>query len=65
MTERVRPVSVTVQIDAVIDDGDTLTPIRSRPVTIPARDWDAFSLDTAIAQMQEQTDPTPEATPTA
>jgi hypothetical protein len=51
---RVRLVSVTVQLEVVADDGDTLHPIETQPVRIPASDWPNYHTDIALAQLQEQ-----------
>ncbi|QGU03091.1 hypothetical protein CKALI_11235 [Corynebacterium kalinowskii] len=59
----VRIISITIAPNAVIDDGENLTQMDVRPITITARDWDAFTaggiagikrqLEAAIAQASQ------------
>jgi hypothetical protein len=49
-----RLVSVTLQLEVVADDGETLHPIETKPIRIPAGDWPNFRTDVALAQIQEQ-----------
>jgi hypothetical protein len=51
---RARLVSVTVQLEVVADDGDTLHPVELQPTRIPAADWPLWHADVALAQIQEQ-----------
>jgi hypothetical protein len=60
MAGKLRVVSVTVQVEAVIDDGDHLTPVPIQPARIAAKDWDAWaaqglaaSLEVLEAQLQD------------
>jgi hypothetical protein len=51
---RVRLVSVVVQLEVVADDGDTLHPVETQGVRVPASEWHNWHLDMALAQLQEQ-----------
>lgn len=51
---RVRLVSVAVQLEVVADDGETLHPIETQAVRVPASEWGNWHLDAALAQLQEQ-----------
>lgn len=54
---QVRLVSVVLQINAVADDGYTLRPLQVQPIAIAAPDWDGFSLEGALADLQDQIAP--------
>ncbi|WP_344003845.1 hypothetical protein, partial [Microbacterium paludicola] len=51
---RVRPVSVKVAIGAVLDDGETLTPMSMQPVEMTASQFAGFELAVQVAWVQEQ-----------
>jgi hypothetical protein len=51
---RVRLVGVTLQLDVVTDDGETLTPVRVQPIPITAAQWPNFSLDEVLAEIEQQ-----------
>lgn len=54
---RVRIISVMVQPNIVLDDGENLTPQPVKPLTVLWRDWPEFAargLQEALQQMQEQ-----------
>lgn len=53
---RARLVSVTVQINAVADDGDVLHPLQIAPVNVAASEWPAFVLEAQLADVQRQLD---------
>jgi hypothetical protein len=39
MTAKLRLISVTLQPEFVLDDGDNLTPIQTEPVKVVAAEW--------------------------
>lgn len=45
---------MTVVLEAVADDGETLRPIDTKPIRVPAVDWSRFSLDVIVGQLQAQ-----------
>lgn len=51
---QVRLVSVVVQLEVVADDGETLHPVETQGVRVPASEWGKWHLDVALAQLQEQ-----------
>jgi hypothetical protein len=51
---RLRLVGVTLQLDVVTDDGETLTPVRVQPIPITAAQWPTFSLDEVLAEIEQQ-----------
>lgn len=53
---KARLVSVTVQINAVADDGDVLHPLQIAPVNVAAGEWPSFVLDAQLADVQRQLD---------
>lgn len=53
---KARLVSVTVQLNVVADDGDTLHPLQIAPVNVTAADWPTFVLDAQLADVQRQLD---------
>lgn len=53
---KARLVSVTVQLNAVADDGTTLHPLQIAPVNVTAADWPEFVLDGQLADVQRQLD---------
>lgn len=62
MRSRLRVVSFTVQVNAVADDGEHLTPVPIEPVQIPAAEWDQWvarglpvALRVAEAQLNGET----------
>jgi len=56
MQRRVRIVRFVVAIEAVIDDGDNLTPLPLEPVPYAAADAARFDLDHIRAVLQRQVD---------
>jgi hypothetical protein len=54
---RVRLVSITVQVEAVADDGTTLHPIETQPVRIPISAWSSWHPDLALAELQSRLTP--------
>ena len=56
MGPRIRPVMVTITVEAVIDDGNTLTPIPLQPIQIPATIFEQFDLGEQVAVLQAQLD---------
>lgn len=54
---RARLVSVSVQLNVVADDGETLHPLQVAPVQVVANDWKHFDLDAQIADIQAQLGP--------
>lgn len=53
---RARAIAVTFTVEVVADDGEQLHPIETRPMRLPASDWQHWHLDIALAQIQEQLD---------
>jgi hypothetical protein len=53
-TPRLRLVGVTLQLDVVTDDGETLTPVRVQPIPVTAAQWPTFSLDAVLAEIEGQ-----------
>lgn len=51
---RVRLVGVTLQLDVVTDDGETLTPVQVQPIPVTAAQWPAFDLEAVLAEIQQQ-----------
>lgn len=51
---RLRPISVTVQLEVVADDGENLHPVETQAVRIAASEWPNWHLDVALAQLQGQ-----------
>lgn len=56
---RVRLIAVTLQLQVVADDGDTLNPLQVQPITVVAKDWETFSLEAQVADLQRQLDEAP------
>lgn len=54
--KRIRPVQVTVSIGAVVDDGETLTPVSVEPVAMSVAQFQAFNLAEQIGTLQAQLD---------
>jgi hypothetical protein len=55
--ERLRVLSVVVQVQAVMDDGEHLTELDVPAINVPWREWPAFcetGLDGVLAQVAEQ-----------
>lgn len=52
-TPRVRVISLMVQVSAVTDDGEHLTPVQVQPLTIPAAQWDQW-VASGLAGIVEQ-----------
>jgi hypothetical protein len=63
---RVRIIGFTVNIDAVVDDGENLTALTVQPVRYAAADAALFNLDHVRDALQRQVDATglPADTPT-
>lgn len=59
MSPRLRIAAVTVQVQLVADDGDTLTPVPVDPITISGADWPNVVplVADAVARLQAQIDP--------
>lgn len=56
---KARIISIVIQPQIVIDDGDNLTPQQVQPMTVLWRDWPQFAahgLQDALAQLQAQLD---------
>jgi hypothetical protein len=53
---KARLVGITLALEVVADDGDTLHPLQVQPVRINAADWVKWSLDDALTQIQAQLD---------
>ncbi len=53
MAVRVRPISVTIHVEAVADDGVTLVPLQIEPVKLTASQFEHFSLVDEMAQIEE------------
>lgn len=53
-TKRIRPIAVRVTVQAVVDDGESLTPIELQPVEMTASQFGEFDLDAQVAWVQEQ-----------
>lgn len=51
---RVRPVAVQVIVEAVLDDGESLTPVNMKPVEMTAAQFAEFDLDAQIDWVQGQ-----------
>ena len=49
----VRLVRAVIQLDLVIDDGTTLTPVEVQPITVPGADW-PLDLDRVLAKVAEE-----------
>lgn len=56
MSARIRPVSVTLSIEAVVDDGEILTPVQIAPVRLMPAQLAQFDLIERIADLQAQLD---------
>lgn len=56
MKRKVRLVSITLQISAVADDGETLEPLHLKPVTVTAKDWETFSVGELLVTLEKQLD---------
>ena len=54
--QRVRIVRLIVNIDAVVDDGENLTPVTVQPVTLTAAEAGRFDVAAIAAQLQAQVD---------
>lgn len=52
--KRLRLVGVTVALDVVVDDGDTLTPIQVQPIPVTAAQWPTFDLAAVLAEIETQ-----------
>lgn len=50
--KRVRLVTVTLHVEAVVDDGDTLAPIRIDPVKLTAAELARFDIAAELAQVE-------------
>ena len=59
MGARIRPVMVTITVEAVLDDGETLKPIPLAPMQIPAGEFSRFNLEENMAHLQAQIDAAP------
>lgn len=59
MSTRLRIAAVTVGVHMVADDGDTLTPVQTEPVTIAGSDWPRVVdiVADAVAQLQAKYEP--------
>jgi hypothetical protein len=53
-TPRARLVGVTLQLDVVIDDGETLTPVRVQPIPVTAAQWPTVDLAPVLAEVESQ-----------
>lgn len=53
---RARLVSITVALEVVADDGETLHLVDTQPVRLPANGWDGFHPSAALAEVQAQLD---------
>lgn len=56
MNKRIRLVTATVAVHAVIDDGDTLTPVQVDPITLTPTQWQDFDLMDQLNALQAQLD---------
>jgi hypothetical protein len=54
---KARLVSVTVALEVVADDGETLHPVETQPMRFSASEWPAFHVDLAMTQIQESMRP--------
>lgn len=52
---RVRLIGLTVNLDVVTDDGETLTPVRVQPIAVTAAQWPSFDLRAVLADIERQT----------
>lgn len=50
----VRLVSVTVQLQVVDDDGETLTPVPVNPIAVTAAQWATFDLVVVLTDIERQ-----------
>lgn len=50
--KKLRLVTVTVIPQFMLDDGETLTPLSHRAVTIPAAEWPSYSGERFPAEVQ-------------
>lgn len=48
---RVRLVAVRLQVEAVSDDGETLTPLGLQPLTLTAGQWPTFDMGAYLAEV--------------
>lgn len=55
MTGQVRLVSVVMQLELVVDDGNTLTPLETAPIRLPPAGWPP-NMDALLEQVQRQID---------
>lgn len=61
MSKRLRLVSVLVQPQFMVDDGDSLEPLTVQPITVPASEWgNVLALVAAgVEQLREQVEGPP------
>jgi hypothetical protein len=52
--KKVRPVSITITVQAVVDDGDTLTPVQIDPVQLTAAQYPGFDLVAELAGLESR-----------
>lgn len=51
--KRVRPITITVQVEAVTDDGEFLVPLRIDAVKFTVAEFEQFDLAAELAQIEE------------
>lgn len=54
---RLRIVTATLTLQALVDDGDNLTPVEVSPITVPWGQWEQFvttGLPGAVEHLREQ-----------
>ena len=51
---RLRLVGITLSLDIVDDDGDTLTPVQVQPIAVTAAQWPTFDLAIVLAEIERQ-----------
>jgi hypothetical protein len=57
LLKKVRVVRYAVQVDLVLDDGESLTPLPMQPLIVQADKWDAFvatGLKAALADLEKR-----------
>lgn len=53
---RIRPISITVHVEAVIDDGENLVPVEISPLRMSPVSFESFDLKTQLEELQAQLD---------
>jgi hypothetical protein len=51
---RLRFVGMHVQLELVLDDGETLRPVKTPPINLDIEGWEQFNLESVVAQFQAE-----------